>query len=147
MFVDRQKAVLWGLSNCGMTHWPYNLSLISIFILKIYNNWSMVNNKQFFWEPANCKWPINHITYLWWSSSSSKSTTKSTLIKGSHKNGLFSVRLTVRIDPPPPYRQFFFIFCLWFTLDYDYICSETDFINLQDILAQLQESPILPYGL
>ena len=46
------------------------------------------------------------------------------------KNGLFTVRLTLRVDPPlpQPYDQLFVIFlgvCL--TLDYDYMCSETDF--------------------
>ena len=45
------------------------------------------------------------------------------------KNGLFTVRLTVRVEPPLPYGQLFVIFSggVRLTLDYDYLCSETDF--------------------
>ena len=45
------------------------------------------------------------------------------------KNGIFTVRLTVRVEPPLPYGQLFVIFSggVRLTLDYDYMCSETDF--------------------
>ena len=44
------------------------------------------------------------------------------------KNGLFPVKMTVRVDPPPPYGQLFVIFLgVNLTLEYDYICSETNF--------------------
>ena len=44
------------------------------------------------------------------------------------KNGLFTDRLTVRVDPPPPLPSSFFVhfFGVCLTLDYDYMCSETD---------------------
>ena len=58
------------------------------------------------------------------------------------KNGIFTVRLTVRVYPPPPlwsaFREFFGV-CL--TLDYDYICSETDFTHPAPMpTATLQDS-------
>ena len=51
--------------------------------------------------------------------------------KGSHqkKNGYFTVRLTVRVDPPPPYGQLFcdFFWGAHLTLVYDYTWVETNF--------------------
>ena len=55
------------------------------------------------------------------------------------------VRLTVSVYPPLPYSQLFVIsFCVFFILDYDYMCSETDFTQEK---SHFLESPILPYCL
>ena len=50
-------------------------------------------------------------------------------IRGVVKNGLFTVRLTVRVDPPPPFGQ---VICVFFgvvhlTSVYDYTQVETNF--------------------
>ena len=43
------------------------------------------------------------------------------------KNGLFTDRLTVRVDPPPPLPSSFFVhfFGVCLTLDYDYMYYDT----------------------
>ena len=50
--------------------------------------------------------------------------------KGRRKNGFFTVRLTVNIYLPPPLQSAvcdFFFGVFFFILDYDSMCSETDF--------------------
>ena len=66
------------------------------------------------------------------------------LIRGViQKNRYFTVRLTVRVEPPtfpPAYGQLFvIIFCLHLTIDYDFMCPETDFTSE---IKSLQESKI-----
>ena len=47
------------------------------------------------------------------------------------KNGYYTVRLTVSVDPPL-YGQFFFIFFgVLLTLYYDHMCFETDFTQVK----------------
>ena len=68
------------------------------------------------------------------------------LLGGRQKNGYFTVRLTVSVYPPPPYSQLFvnFSFDVFSILDYDSMCSETDFTQEKSIFMQLLESPIPP---
>ena len=59
------------------------------------------------------------------------------------RNGYFTVRLTVSVYPPPPYGQLCVNFLgVFFILDYDFMCSETDFTQEKAIFIQLLESPI-----
>ena len=61
------------------------------------------------------------------------------------KNGYFKFGLTVRVDPPSPFRAFFV--CAFFISDYDFMCSESDFTQEKVILIQPLESSIYPYCL
>ena len=63
----------------------------------------------------------------------------------SKKPGYFTVRLTVSVYPPTPYRQFFVktFFGVFFILDYDSMCSETDYAQ-EKVNFHVLESPIPP---
>ena len=67
---------------------------------------------------------------------------------GVVKNRLFTVRPTVRVDPPSPLRSAFrdfFGVCL--TLDYDYMCSEMDSSQRKSLFNPTTRITTPPYCL
>ena len=55
-----------------------------------------------------------------------------------------NIRLTVRVDPPPPYGQLFVIFFgVALTFYYDYMCSEMDLTPEKSFSSNYQNSQLL----
>ena len=57
------------------------------------------------------------------------------------------VRLIVRVNPAPPYGQLFVILRVFFTLDYEYVCPETDFTQEKSHVHPTTKITIPPYCL
>ena len=66
------------------------------------------------------------------------------LYQGSHKNDLLTVRLTVRVAPPPLMVSFLWFLGVRLTSDYEYMCSETNFTQEKVLSVQILESSIHP---
>ena len=60
----------------------------------------------------------------------------------SHLDGGVKKKRTVSVYPTPPHRVSFLL--MFFILDYDSMCSETDFTQEKSIFMQLHVSPIPP---